>query len=195
MTASFYVMRKTHAPIWVRVGGRSPFFRTFVLLVVLICDVPVGLAQDPPTVQVARAAMLFNFLKFTEFPRESIANSEFIQVCVGVRDARQRTAMAALSGRKAGGRELVVTDFSAQRRDCDVLYLDSPQRWNAVATNPLLRQALTISAYPGFARDGGMIEIAVQNEGIRFDINLAQSRRAGFRFSPQLLRLARKIHE
>ena len=40
-----------------------------------------------------------------------------------------------------------------------------------------------------------MIEIALQEDGARFDINLAEGRRAGFRFSPQLLRLARHVHE
>jgi hypothetical protein len=40
-----------------------------------------------------------------------------------------------------------------------------------------------------------MIEIALQEDGARFEINLAEGRRAGLRFSPQLLRLARRVYE
>jgi hypothetical protein len=103
--------------------------------------------------------------------------------------------LTALSGRKVAGRELRVVDFAQRGGDCQVLYVDSRQRWNALATHPALRGALTISAYAGFAEEDGMIEIGRQDDGIRFDINLAQARRAGFHFSPQMLRLARKIHE
>jgi hypothetical protein len=58
-----------------------------------------------------------------------------------------------------------------------------------------LLRTLTIRAYPGFAQDGGMIEIVLQEGGTRFDINLAEGRRAGFHFFPQLLRLARHVYE
>jgi hypothetical protein len=164
-----------------------------LLLAVLLCHGQTAVAQDPPTDQSARAAMVFNFLKFAEFPPEDKPSG--IRLCVAVRDPRQAEALQALSGRKIAGRELSVAEFTAQSGDCQVLYVDSRQRWNAAADHYALRHALTISAYPGFARDGGMIEIAVSSDGIQFDINLAEGRRAGFRFSPQLLRLARQIHE
>lgn len=152
-------------------------------------------AEEMPGEQSMRSAMLYNFLKFTEFPRPSIDKARFIQVCIGVQDNRQVEALVALSGRKVAGRELRVVDFALRSGDCQVLYVDSRQRWNALATHPALRNALTISVYAGFAAEDGMIEIGRQDDGIRFDINLAQARRAGFHFSPQMLRLARKVHD
>lgn len=152
-------------------------------------------ADELPGEQSMRSAMLFNFLKFTGFPPPLVDRSRIIQVCIGVRDQRQAEALAALSGRKVAGRELQVVDFALRSGDCQVLYVDSRQRWNALATHPALRGALTISAYAGFAEEDGMIEIGRQDDGIRFDINLAQAHRAGFHFSPQMLRLARKVHE
>lgn len=166
-----------------------------VLLATLVCRGPAAWAQDLASEQALRAAMVFNFLKFTEFPAETPGNPARLRLCIAVGDPQQAEALYALVGRKVGGRELVVVRLAGQEDDCHVFYVDSPQRWNAAADSRALRRALTLSAYAGFAQDGGMIEIALQAEGARFDINLGKSRRAGLRFAPQLLRLARRVHE
>lgn len=173
--------------------GKFYLAPVFLLLAALAC-LPAT-AQDVPSEQSLRTAMVFNFLKFTEFPSESIANIQQIRLCIAVGDTRQAEALLALSGRKAWGRELAVVHLAGHGDDCQVLYVDSSQRWNAIIGQRALPRMLTISAYPGFAQDGGMIEIILQEDGTRFDINLAEGRRAGFRFSPQLLRLARHIYE
>lgn len=164
-------------------------------LAALLLHFPAATAQEMPEGQTVLAAMVFNFLKFTDFPAVESARLPGIRLCTAVRDSRLGEALTALSGRKAGGRELVVSDFSQRGGDCQVLYVDSRQRWNGLTEHPALRHALTISAYPGFAREGGMIEVALLPGGVRFDINLAEGRRAGIHFSPQMLRLARQIHE
>jgi hypothetical protein len=178
-------------------SGLLRFFRRIALIMLGACFSLVGpaAADEIPGEQSMRSAMLFNFLKFTEFLRPSIDKTRVIQICLGVRDHIQVDALAALSGRKVAGRELRVVDFALRRGDCQVLYVDSRQRWNALVTHPAIRDALTISSYAGFAEEDGMIEIGRQDDGIRFDINLAQARRAGFSFSPQMLRLARKVHD
>lgn len=168
---------------------------TLFLLTALAAYFPPAAAQDLPTEQSVRAAMVFNFLRFTQFPAEGGTEVRQLRVCVAVGDPRQAEALAALAGRKVAGRELIVVRLAGRDDDCQVLYTDSRQRWNAADEQRALRRALTISAYAGFARDGGMIEIALQEDGTRFDINLAEGRRAGFRFSPQLLRLARHLYE
>ncbi len=176
--------------------GKHPLLRRLALAAALACAGSHASAQDAPSEQSLRAAMVFNFLKFTEFPAETfVAGAQRIRMCVAVGDPRQADALAALAGRKVGGRELVVARLSGRDDDCQVLYVDLRQRWNAAEEQRRFRRTLTISAYPGFARDGGMIEIALQAEGARFDINLAEGRRAGFRFSPQLLRLAHRVYE
>ncbi|PWB48034.1 MAG: hypothetical protein C3F18_11770 [Nitrosomonadales bacterium] len=168
---------------------------TLFLLAAQVFHGQTATAQNMPSEQSVRAAMVFNFLKFTEFPPESIANTEQIRLCMAVGDSRQEEALAALSGRKVWGRELAVVHLAGRGDDCHVLYVDLRQRWNAAEERRTFLRTLTISAYPGFARDGGMIEIALREDGARFDINLAEGRRAGFRFSPQLLRLARHVYE
>ena len=178
-------------------SGLMKLFRWIALIMLGVClsVLRPAAADELPGEQSMRSAMLFNFLKFTEFPGQGVEKSGVIQVCIGVRDNRQAEALAALSGRKVAGRELRIIDFALRNGDCQVLYVDSRQRWNALAPHPALRGALTVSPYAGFAEEDGMIEIVRQDDGIRFDINLAQAQRAGFHFSPQMLRLARNVHE
>lgn len=175
--------------------GKRRLAQTLFLLAALVCHNQPATAQNMPTEQSVRAAMVFNFLKFTEFPPEGIVNAQRIRLCIAVGDPQQAEALVALSGRKVWGRELIVAHLAGQGDDCQVLYVDFRQRWNAAKEQRVFLHTLTISAYPGFARDGGMIEIALQEGGTRFDINLAEGRRAGFHFSPQLLRLARHVYE
>lgn len=176
-------------------NGKRLLSGALLLLATLVCPVPKGTAEDLPSAQSVRAAMVFNFLKFTEFPPEATGSASRLRLCVAVRDRLQAEALLALSGRKVGGREVNVTDFTTPDSDCDVLYVDAPRQWNALAAGQGLNGTLTISSYPGFVREGGMIEIAVHKDGIQFDINLVEGRRAGLHFSPYLLRLARRVHE
>lgn len=176
-------------------NGKRLIAAVFALLAALACALPVALGQEMPPEHLVRAAMVFNFLKFTEFPADAYAKFTKVRLCYTVRDTRQSEALLALSGRKVGGREVQVVDFGARDGDCQVYYVDSRQRWRAEAENLALRHALTISAFRGFVGDGGMIEIAMRDEGIQFDIDLDAARRAGFRFSPHLLRLKREIHD
>jgi len=175
--------------------GKRRLAQVLFLLATLVCHEQPATALDMPTEQSMRAAMVFNFLKFTESPPEGVANAQRIRLCIAVGDPLQAEALVSLSGRKVWSRELIVVRLTGRDDDCQVLYVDTRQRWNAAEEQRIFRRTLTISAYPGFARDGGMIEIALQEDGARFDINLAEGMRAGFRFSPQLLRLARHIYE
>lgn len=142
-----------------------------------------------------RAAMVFNFLKFTEFPVDRAGQNAGLRLCTAVHNHRLAQALARLAGRKVGGRELMVGEYSASQVDCQVLYVESPLQWNGLRGAPALRAALTVSGYSGFTADGGIIELAVGPEGVKFDINLEQARQSGLHFAPQLLRLARQVHE
>lgn len=152
-------------------------------------------AQDGPDEQLVRAAMVFNFLKFTEFPPQPAASPQRLRLCFSVADAMQAEALQALAGRRVSGRELVVARIADRPDNCQVVYVDSRHRWTAATESGMAGNALTIGSYGGFTEEGGIMEIDVQASGNRFEINLAQARLARLRLSPQLLRLARRVHE
>lgn len=148
-------------------------------------------ATEAASVQGVRAALVFNFIKFTEWPAASVGDRPF-RVCIASDDSAQVAALESLSGRQVRGMPLESVRFRGQA-DCGVIYVDSSQRWNELTDKRTVGHALTIGGYTGFVADGGMIEISVQEGGARFDVNLLEAKRAGLRFYPQLLRLARRL--
>lgn len=172
---------------WFRAPGRAA-----LLLALLLVPSAAG-AADFVSEQAIRAALLFNFVKFTQWP-VTAGDNPLLRVCVATDDLAEFDAIAALDQRRVHGKLLLVSHFSGQT-DCAVLYVDTRQRWREVSTPYAAEPVLTIGSYAGFVADGGMIEISLQEARARFDINLREAKRAGLRFYPQLLRLARRVVE
>lgn len=174
-----------------RVTARM-LFRVGLWLCGLSFPVAPVFAAEPASAQSVRAALLFNFIKFTEWP--AAAGGAPLQICSATNDPMQSAAIEALNDRQVRGRPLMTTRLRRQA-DCDVIYFDSRQQWKEVAERHAMGSSLTVAAYAGFVADGGMIEISLQDGNVRFDINLLETKRAGLRIYPQLLRLARRITE
>ncbi|CAG0980472.1 hypothetical protein RHDC4_01850 [Rhodocyclaceae bacterium] len=170
--------------------------RILLLLIALLVPAAPGsapaLATETITPQAVRAALIYNFIKFTDWP--STAGPARLRLCAATGDPAQMAAIEALDDRPVRGMSLIPVRF-VQQLDCKVIYVDSPRLWQEVVARQASGQALTIGSYPGFVRDGGMIEISQLDGQTRFDINLHEARRAGLHLQPQLLRLARRIVE
>lgn len=171
--------------------------RIFLLLSVLLAPTVAGFAAvaaaETASEQAVRAALVFNFIKFTEWPATATSHPQ-LRICIAATQQAQVAALEALGARQIRGTPLAVARYQRQA-DCNVIYVDSRQRWNEVAEQYAAGHALTIGGYAGFVADGGMIEIALQETTTRFDINLFETKRAALRIYPQLLRLARHIME
>lgn len=161
-----------------------------VMLAPLMMGLAHGFGTEAATEQAMRAVLLFNFIKFTEWP---LTDSPQMQVCISTGDPELMSAMEVLGERSVRSKSLIVTAYRRQS-GCDVIYVDSRQRWDGVVEKHA-SQALAIGGYAGFVTDGGMIEVTVQDGRARFDIGLRGARRAGLRFYPQLLKLARQVVE
>lgn len=171
--------------------------RYFLIPLALLIPAASGIAAAVPVEAVSepaiRAALVFNFIKFTQWPATAVDKPQ-LRVCIASHDPMQIEAIKALDERVVHGKPLVASRFGGQT-DCGVIYVDSRQRWNEVSEQRGTGAALTIGSYAGFVADGGMIEISLQEGRARFDINLLEAKRAGLRFYPQLLRLARRLVE
>ena len=80
-------------------------------------------------------------------------------------------------------------------RDCHILFVSSSERANLARTFGTVggEPVLTVGDTRGFAREGGIIELLLEDNKIRFDINLNEAKRSGLRISAQLLQLARQV--
>lgn len=154
----------------------------------------VAVAQDV-TESALKAAFIYNFVRFTEWPDEFPAADPFVMCVVG--DAAVSTALErTVSGRNVGGHSIVVarSAVAGSKSQCHVLYLSGAaanQREQLVAG---LNDApvLTISDIEGFADVGGMVQFFFENGQLRFSIRLEPAKRARLRISSKLLQLSRR---
>jgi len=174
------------------------FSRSFLIALYLISGMAwvapghSALAEVP--LPNLRAAMVFNFIKFTEWPEASREGD--LTICVSSSDDMLYSALAGLEGRRVRSMTLRVVRLPGHdAATCEVIYSDSRQRWERALEARGASHALSISHYPGFSDDGGMIEIVTESGTPQFDVNLAEARRAGLRLYPQLLKLARIVRE
>lgn len=136
-----------------------------------------------------KAAYLFNFAKFVEWP----TGGATLTVCFlggeGVYDA-----LASGGGdKRVGARQLVARRLvePASAEGCDILYADA----GSVNVTPAQGlPVLTVSDAPQFATKGGMIQLFTENHRLRFSINVARAHKAGLRISSDLLKLAVDVH-
>ena len=156
--------------------------------------VPAGVAQDSLERDV-KAAYLFNFTKFVQWPAEARVSDEF-RLCV-VADPRFAAALEAIiRGESADGRPLVKLepDTADAARTCQILYIGD----GAAGGRQLLAELrdlpiLTVGETSGFLERGGIIRFATVEGRVRFDISMPAYRRAGLDVSSKLLRVARGV--
>lgn len=169
-----------------------------VLFLILTSDTPGAraLAQESSESQV-KAAFLFNFVKFVEWPSEAF-NDSGAPIIVGVlgEDSTTSAIDQTINGKTANGRRLLIKRFPNFRSlsHCHILFISSSQRDNLrqilAAVGP---GVLTIGETERFAQVGGIINFTIVDNKVRFEINPTAAEKAGLRVSAKLLSLARVV--
>jgi hypothetical protein len=60
---------------------------------------------------------------------------------------------------------------------------------SALAALPVL----TVSDMPGFIEHGGMVQFVLENDNVRFEVNLSAANKSGLALSSQLLKVAARV--
>lgn len=169
--------------------------RAVALAAVLLLLTSMRSAGQDVTEVALKAAFIYNFAKFTEWPTDVLAASAPIAACVygdqAVADALSRT----VRGRQAGGHDIdvsLVTSTSDALKMCHLLYVSGVPAGQASEVAAALKASpvLTISDLDKFATTGGIAQFFVENGKMRFAINLGAARRARLQLSSRLLALA-----
>ena len=152
-------------------------------------------AQDV-TEPALKAAFIYNFAKFTEWPADVVPDSGPLVMCVvgdaAVGDALER----AVKGRMLAGHSMVVSNVASAdpQRVCHVLYVSGVTTDQAARVFAGLRDVavLTISDVEGFTERGGIAQFFFEHGQLRFGVHLESARRARLHISSRLLELAKR---
>lgn len=154
-------------------------------------------SDEPSREYLIKAAILYNFAKFTRWPAESFADADApLQLCVFGTDPFG-AALATIDGKRVGSRSLrtrLIAD-SSQALGCHVLFVSASERESFAEVLAVTDRAaiLTVADIPEFARAGGIITLNIVEDRTRFEVNRVAAARAGLELSAKLLRLADSV--
>jgi len=155
---------------------------------------------DPPTDRDVKAAFLYRFTQYVEWPTAAFESPDSPVVLGVLGDAAYVQVIAASAGGKsAGGRPIVVRQLQSPSGavGCHVVFVGASQAAavpaivRAVSASPVL----TVSDAAEFAKAGGAVGFVVRNGKVAFQINVGAAGRAGLKVSSKLLRLAEIVEE
>lgn len=172
---------------------------------VLLCVV-TALASDRPVFSQEsgsaeyqiKAAFLFHFAQFVEWPSEVFkdANSPLTYCTIGD-DPFRGGLEDILRGKTVADRAIRVEHLKQAEgmQRCQVLFIGTAENKRAagIVANVKGSAILIVEESPNFAADGGMIGFSVEGNKIRFEINLTAVNAAKLKMSARLLSLAKSV--
>lgn len=145
-----------------------------------------------------KAAFLYNFAKFIEWPGTSANDPDPMAICIYGDDPFGRALDEIVKGKAIDNREIVVrrTHHLDDIRNCQIVFVSATESGHLSEIIASLQglSVLLVGDTPGFAEHGGHIEFTTEENRVRFSINVDASERSGLRMSSKLLALAKIIH-
>jgi hypothetical protein len=140
-----------------------------------------------------KAAFLYNFTKFVEWPASAFEERNDFQLCVLGDDPFGRSLKVVEDEKVAGRRiSLLRTPKLAEAEGCHILFISRSERGRIPQILQDLGAApvLTVADTDGFLDEGGIINFRLDGSKVRFEINQQAAERVGIKISSKLLRLA-----
>lgn len=169
-----------------------------ILAALLLCAAPLTAGVPANTQEVldeyqVKALFLYNFAKFFEWPKDLPEDS----FCIGTigQDPFAGALEQVVQKRASSGRAFHVEHYrtAAEARKCHIVFIPSSdfKRIRAALDGLSGSSVLTVGESAGFCESGGIVNFALVDGTLRFEINPAAAARAGLRVSSKLLNLAK----
>ncbi|MFT5181674.1 MAG: hypothetical protein ACI8S3_001559 [Alphaproteobacteria bacterium] len=141
-----------------------------------------------------KAAILYNFAKFAEWPAAAFSNATApLRICV-IGDDPFGPALGSLQGKTVRNRTLTA-DHIARVEDavaCHILFISisESERLAGILDTVGALPILTVADMGEFTRSGGIVALKKTEDRSRLEINVGAVEKAGLKLSSKLLRLA-----
>ncbi|MFK7732685.1 MAG: YfiR family protein [Pseudomonadales bacterium] len=138
-----------------------------------------------------KAAIVYKLLRYISWPEEA-SQSATINLCVDQNDPFF-TAFSDVDGRKVRNRKIVLKDQpqDVSSEECQIVFISADGQQSIYLAEVKAKMGvLTISDSRQFAERGGMINLLVKNDRVRFKINPHAAYQSRLRINSSLLRMA-----
>jgi hypothetical protein len=143
-----------------------------------------------------KAAFIYNFAQFTQWPDSAFASSDSPFVLAFIGDGSLGPALErVLDGKSIAGHPIVLKhlDMTSQISGCHLLFIPESEEshlddiFNVIGNQPIL----TVGETTKFMQAGGIIRFFIADGRIRFEIDPDAADKAALRLSSRLMSLAK----
>jgi hypothetical protein len=156
-------------------------------------------AQAPGDEAQVKAAFVYNFIKFVNWPAEVIQHSgdSIVVAVIGDGDVAD-AAEHLLTGKQVGDRRVVVRRLKSDQSLAGVHAVfvteSDAKKVRRILDGATGRAILSVGDASGFASSGGIIGLVIEDRKVRFEIDQDAADSAGLKISSKLLALSRVVH-
>jgi hypothetical protein len=169
-----------------------------ILTLILAATIAFAHGQASVTEDQVKAAYMFNFAKFVEWPGEVFsASAASMNFCAWGHNAVVDEVDSLVQGKAINGHPIKVRQLGRPEevKQCHLVFVatanprQQQQLLQAVKGLPVL----LVGNDAGFARSGGIIGFVMENTKVSFEVNLSAAQEAHLKISSKLLAIARIV--
>ncbi len=162
-----------------------------VVLALLLVTISFVQGQERPTHEI-HAAMLFNFVKYVQWPNETEAG-DFVVGVIGDENVFS-TLQKWYDGKTKGSKKYVIRKLGSAEEagDCQVVYVGKSKNrdFDTVKASTIGKSILTITDGNGLGQKGSCINFKVIDGKLKFELNQATVNASNLKISSQLSSMA-----
>jgi hypothetical protein len=180
---------------------RAKFCATALAALLSLADATPTWAQASPSVEYqVKAAFLLNFAKFIEWPPNVFLGGKTpIAVCIFRYDPFGSALDDIIRGKNINNRELLARRINElpDLKSCQLVFVSKTEdkHLSEVLNSLSGARALVVGESEGFAERGGGVQFFLEDNKLRFAVNVDAVQRARLIVSSKLLALARIVHD
>jgi hypothetical protein len=185
--------------------------KKFGSLIAIICLLSAmvlgGRAEDSDSSDsseyLIKAGFIYNFAKLVEWPTAAFAQPDS-PIVIGILgdDPFGATLDRIVADKKINGRGFVVKRLKWSKdlkdlKDCNILFVSSSEteHLDSLVDTVKWLPILTIGDATGFAKRGGIMNFTLEDNKVRFEVNVDAAKHADLTISSRLLTLARIVQQ
>jgi hypothetical protein len=193
----------------------------FVVLMLTLFAAPTAIKAQTESAQnleyQIKAAFLYNFIKFVDWPEEKTADSNEPIIIGIIGKDPFGSAFDPIKDDIVKDKKVVIKRFTGLEelknsgeedksklhpqveiiKKCHLLFICNSENKSLKETINLVQDhsVLTVADTQGFLESGGIINFVMEEKKVRFEINITAAKRAKLKIRSQLLKLAKRTIE
>lgn len=181
------------------------------LLIVLTCLLSAmamgshaaGADSPDSSEYLIKAGFIYNFAKLVEWPTTAFPQPDS-PIVIGIlgNDPFGATLDNIVADKKIDGRGISVKRMKWSKdykdlKDCNILFVSLSENQHIDSLVEAMKglPILTIGDTPGFAKRGGIINFTLEDNKVRFEVNVEAAKHADLTISSRLLTLAKIVQQ